>query len=427
MTSVIHIERTPAGLCVLTPLPQQSGPAPSVLDHAPQVDVALLEVTGGHLSWSVLATHPEPVAVLDRAEDAQEWVWALYGEQAAVALAAVSDAHPGPPTQVPARPGLPELAADARMLAYAHWASHWWPSSALDGIPPLDAQVLRQDLARLTERCDLLLEAAAQHGPAEPWESHDIDHIADMTGIAGTNAAPSHETPVGGRGPQGICDSEPGDSVATRSRPAHAADYALAAGAVPQSPAPDGLVIAQGVVGTDWRRYPPGLVDASEQALSWQATRAAGRTVIAVCVAAAPELTAPGAARHVPAHLVPWAVIGGQPASTATTTALGLAGDAWVAQLTAPEDQAATALTVGVYLPGFDPLAWPGPDEVSADPGSSGGWPAAQHPQRAAGHAVRERIRELVRDRLARAAAGTYDGLLTAERAAAETEAETDY
>ncbi|MER0246685.1 hypothetical protein AAHZ94_32875, partial [Streptomyces sp. HSW2009] len=225
--------------------------------------------------------------------------------------------------------------------------------------------------------------------------------------------------------------------------------YALAAGAAAPEPVPDGLLIAHGSGGTDWRRYPPGLVDASERAVSWRAVRAAGHTVIAVSVAAAPERLTPGAPRALPPHLVPWAEIGGPP----VTTALTLAGDAWTGRLTVPEGQPVSALKVGVYLPGFDPVppragaaSVPGDSAVSGDTATSGDTAASgdtaqdpgppDHDEAPSAHrVVREKIRSLVRDRLARATAGdpgelggpgAPGDLLAAERAAA-AEQDDDY
>ncbi|MER0246761.1 hypothetical protein AAHZ94_33285, partial [Streptomyces sp. HSW2009] len=163
MSSTLRIEQTADGLCVLTPLPGRPARTPSVLDPEPGVDVALLEVAGGHLTWSVLDAHREPVAVLDEPAAAQGWVWALYGEPAALALAVAAKAVPGPPVEVPVSPGLPELAADARSWAYAQWAARWWPASSLDAVPALDARALADDLARLAVRCDLL------GAPREPY------------------------------------------------------------------------------------------------------------------------------------------------------------------------------------------------------------------------------------------------------------------
>src|SRR5690606_23784921 len=107
--------------------------APTVLDPAPALDTLVLEVVGGHLSWSLLSGQRLPAAILHDPTAAQDWLWAIYGEAVALAL----DERPAS-AELAAAPILPETASAARRLAYAHWASRWWPASTLDGIPALD-------------------------------------------------------------------------------------------------------------------------------------------------------------------------------------------------------------------------------------------------------------------------------------------------
>src|SRR5690606_15489020 len=92
---------------------------PLVTDATPGLDVLVLEVIGGHLSWSLLSDEVIPGAVLDDVDAAQDWLWAVYGEPLALAVA---DDHPHSLT---ARPELPELVTDLRRLAYAHWVTRW--------------------------------------------------------------------------------------------------------------------------------------------------------------------------------------------------------------------------------------------------------------------------------------------------------------
>ncbi|MFD7508351.1 hypothetical protein ACFV5N_03220 [Streptomyces sp. NPDC059853] len=206
-----------------------SGPAP----REPGPADAVLEVAGGHLTWNVLDPAADPLAVLDDPVAAQGWLWALWGE--AAALRAAAGAPPGP-----AVPALPGLADAARRLAYAHWAARWWPASVLDGIPPLDGRILAGEIAELTEECDPLF---------------------------------------GGEEPEPLVTAEP---------PAPSG-YALAAGDAADA---GGFVLASGTAGTDWRRCPPGLLDASEEAVSWEITRRPARaTVLTLAVVAAPGLT----------------------------------------------------------------------------------------------------------------------------------------
>ncbi|UGT45395.1 hypothetical protein LTV02_19270 [Nocardia yamanashiensis] len=306
--------------------------APTVLDGPATPGTMVLEVAGGHLTWNVLDGRLLPAAVIDDVDAAQDWVWAIYGEPIALALAdahpaenptapgvhlAVPGDHPAIPGGETATPALLPLAVSARRLAYAHWAARWWPASTLDGIAALDPALLDRDIAALTEECDPL--------------------VAGADAIAPEIAA--------------LIESFP-----------RASDYALAAGSEP--PHPDALTLARGTNGWDWRDCPPGLIDASERAVSWQLTRAAGANSVTVSVTAAP-----GTPAAVPAHLRPWARIipagsgngngtggaqsGEQPraAIESDETALRLSGDAWIGTIAlhVPESIA----RVDIRVPGF--------------------------------------------------------------------------
>ncbi|MCP2276552.1 hypothetical protein [Nocardia amikacinitolerans] len=304
--------------------------APTVLDDAPALDTLVLEVIGGHLSWSLSADEHVPAAVLHDLDDAQEWLWAVYGERVALAVA---DKRTG---ELPADPALPTLVTRARRLAYAHWAARWWPASTIDGIPALDQSLLDTEIATLTEECESLVDGVDAN-------------LEPMT-------APS----------------------AALGR---AEDYALAAGPGARH---GELVLGRGSGGWDWRRCPPGLVDASERAVSWELTRAEGATLVRVRAVAAPQLVA------APAHLRPRALL--DTAGGAVDTELELFGDTWQGVASVWSDEVAS---VRVYVPGV------GPAELNA-----------------AEREERQRIRDFAVARLGRAAAGD-DDLLLAEIAAA--------
>ncbi|MFB8007618.1 hypothetical protein [Nocardia sp. NPDC056000] len=369
--------------------------AATVLDAAPRLDVMVLEVAGGHLTWNVLAGPALPAAVIDDVELAQEWVWAIYGEPIALALdqpdvGARTD-RPAPPSSDAtssersdgsfpmgfdrelvadssgeSRPGefavgapLSGLAASAWRLAFALWVSRWWPASTLDGIAALDQRLLDQEIAELTEECESLLDGADAIGP-------EVEARVESLG--------------------------------------RASDYALAAG----DEIPNGMVLGRGVGGWDWRCCPPGLVDASEKAVSWQVIRDAGVTTIAVAVATAPGLT--GA---VPAYLRPWARVatGGD----VREVALRSSGGSWSSEIAFATT--GSTVRVDVYVPGFG-LA-PGAESYSATvgspvagsasasrlPGSSGTRLDAASPSVPGESELRSRIRELASGRLRRAAA----------------------
>ncbi|WP_054815329.1 hypothetical protein [Nocardia arizonensis] len=326
----IHIGTAEATLVIAPP------GAPTVLDDASGAEVLVLEVSGGHLTWNLLAAERIPAAVLDDADAAGDWLWAVYGERAAVAAADRRDGDH------PAEPALPDLLGHAWRLAYAHWAARWWPASTIDGIAALDPYLLESEIAALTEQCDLLVDGAD----------------ASVPDLGATVAAARQE------------------------------DYALAASGGREG---SGLTLARGVGGWDWANCPPGLVDASERAVSWEMSREFGATLVTVRAAAAPRLDAP-----VPPHLRPRAVLDAdRPDALAAEIDLSLIGDTWIGAATVSTDSIAT---VDLRVPGV------GSPEGRDDAGT------------------RQRIREFAAARLDRAARdpGTgFDAPLSAEIAAA--------
>lgn len=297
MPETVHIRQVDPQLWTIAP-----AGAPTLLDSAPELDTAVLEAVGGHLSWSLLAGHRIPAATVHDLTAAQDWLWALYGMAVAVSV----DDYAGP-LDLPARPERPALATATRRLAYAHWAARWWPASTVDGIAALDPELLDREIATLTEECDLVVDGADGWLPDER-----------------TASVP----------------------VSTRAE-----DYALAAGGTPGERL-GALVIGRGSGGWDWRRCPPGLLDASEHAVSWELTRVAGGTLIRVEVVAAP-----GVAPEVPAYLRPRALA--RTAAGDSDIELEPLGDSWIGI----SDLASENLVaVEVYVPGVGPAA-PGPDD----------------------------------------------------------------
>ncbi|RMI34400.1 hypothetical protein EBN03_05960 [Nocardia stercoris] len=291
----------PGGAVLVTPIDAAvtvDGPAP--------VDTLVLGVPGGHLSWSLLSGQRIPTATLDDADEAQDWLWAVYGEAAALAVATFAGpvgtgrpdrraAEPGQAVAVVAAAVLPQTVVSARRLAYAHWASRWWPASTVDGITPLDEGLLALDIAALTVECDLLADGADAELPTTAVES-------------------------------------PRQS-----------DYALAAG--PQSTSATS-VLARGTSGWDWRNCPPGLIDASERAVTWEVHREAGRILASVRAVAAPQLRGP-----VPAHLRPYAHL--RTAAGTHTAALTLTGDDWIGSVAIPGMESITAVDISVPGVGY--------------------------------------------------------------------------
>ncbi|MEU6357645.1 hypothetical protein ABZ896_51535, partial [Streptomyces sp. NPDC047072] len=156
--------------------------------------------------------------------------------------------------------------------------------------------------------------------------------------------------------------------------------YALAAGEPPSS---GGRLIARGTGTNDWRRYPPGLVDAAEHAVAWTARALGARRRIEVEVVA--HVTAPTTGVPLVAEV---RVNDGR----ASRVALARRDDVWAgrADLDLPPGLPVSAepprIEVAVLLPGFDP----------------GGGADAR--------AGRDAVRALARRRLAAAARPVADG-----------------
>ncbi|NEC85364.1 hypothetical protein [Streptomyces sp. SID12501] len=360
---------------------------------------AVLDVAGAVLTWPVLGDPGMPSAEVHDAGRAQQWVWALYGERVA---AAVHDCAAGQAGHADARvtAEVTALAGAAARLGLGHWAARWWPTSYADGIPALEPDLLGLELAALTHRCQqlfddegdqpddcvdqLIEEHRAALDPLIQWwratpQSADaarqlegvlrlIDDAADSAGLDGPALRHLHSS-LEGRGP-GAAPVDLGALFARR------AGYALAAG---EQLVTGGRVIARGSGVNDWRRYPPGFVDATENAVSWTA-RALG-TLRRIEVEALADPAAPTTGIPLVAEVQ---VNGGGPHRVPLTRR----DDLWTGHSDLSSDLpagvSAPRIEVGVLLPGFDP----GP----GTPGESDG------------RAERDAVRALARRRLAVAA-----------------------
>jgi hypothetical protein len=403
VTDRIIVRGGPSGTLYLGP-----ETAPVLGEGTAPLDTAVLEVHGGYLVWSVLAGQHFPAAVIDDLDAAQEWIWAIYGPQIALAAADFDST----PAEFAPEPGLPMLVERARKLGYAHWAARWWPASTLDDIPPLDERLVDIDIATLTTECDLLVDGA------DALDGHTDDDLATVPGldrdetsalggdrdensVLGVDGDESSAPGVDRDGSSVLGVDRDGSSAPGThrdGRPApgvdRAEDYALAAGPAADS-AVKALVLARGSGGWDWRRCPPGIVDASERALSWEVRRRPGVTTIRISAVAAPHMPA-----AVPPHLRPRALV--RTAAGIAATELTLAGDAWTGSVLAPDEWEFT-LAVEIHVPGVGPSDTATPDDVR----------------------IRPRLREFARNRLRDAGSAPDDTMLLAEIAAATTD--TDF
>lgn len=240
--------------------------------------VAVLEVGGAVLSWTVDVTGPPQITFLDH--DQADWLWHVVGEAGHIALAAgMADPAVGPGSLE--IDGV-EMVAGAlevpRRLALGHWLRRWWPTSVRDAIGPLDAALLDAEVATLT--------ADAQHFfPADTFDS-------DVAGLLAPHAAALTRHLRGGdhrvvqlvsravelveeTGAAAGLDSalwlDLADALDKSDLHAPAGvgrqdEYALAAG-IPTVTNLDG--IARGTATIKWGAVPPHTFDAAENTAEW--------------------------------------------------------------------------------------------------------------------------------------------------------------
>ncbi|NNN31719.1 hypothetical protein HLK59_15345 [Streptomyces sp. S3(2020)] len=356
---------------------------------------SVLEVAGAVLTWPVLGPTALPTAEIHDVGQAQQWLWAVYGERTAAAVDAVSVASGTPAAELtlPERPTA--LAESAARLALGHWAARWWPTSYLDGIPALEPDVLGLELAALTHECQQLLDESDESGESEGADLLE-EHLAALAPLIRwrRSAAPPRQLDRVLRLIDDAADNAGLDGEALRhlrstleqdhkptATPLDLAElfvrhkeFALAAG---DRHTVTGRVVARGSGTNDWCRYPPGFVDAAEEAVSWTAyALGAGRRIEVEVVA---DIAAPASGVHLAAEVH---VDSGPP----TRVPLARRDDVWAGRADLDIPASTTpGIEVGVLLPGFDP------------------GPAADD------RAAREAVRALARHRLGVAAA-PHDG-----------------
>ncbi|MGW7209882.1 hypothetical protein [Streptomyces sp. NPDC054837] len=347
---------------------------------------AVLDVAGAVLTWPVLGPTGLPAAEIHDVGQAQQWLWAVYGEHMAAAVDAVASGTPAAELTLPEQPTA--LADAAGRLALGHWAARWWPTSYLDGIPALEPDVLGLELAALTHECQQLLDESGELEGAELLEEHLealdplirwqqsaaaprqldwvlrlIDDAADSIGLDGdalrrlrSALERDHRATTT---PLGLAELFPRQQ-----------EFALTAGSLRTA---TGRVIARGSGTNDWCRCPPGFVDAAEDAVSWTAyALGAGRRIEVEVVA---DIAAPVGGVRLAAEVH---VDGGPPNRVPLTRR----DDVWGGRADLDIPASTTpSIEVGILLPGFDP--GPGADD----------------------RAAREAVRALARHRLGVAAA----------------------
>ncbi|MFI1572329.1 hypothetical protein ACH4VQ_16010 [Streptomyces anulatus] len=330
---------------------------------------AVLEVAGAVLTWPVLGPAGLPAAEIHDVGQAQQWLWAVYGERAAAAVDAVASGTPTAELTLPERPTA--LAGSAARLALGHWTADWWPTSYLDGIPALEPDVLGLELAALTHECQQLLHESAELDGLELLEEHLaaldplirwrqsadpprwLDRVLRLTDDAADNAG------LDGEALRHLRSALDQDHRPTAT-PLDLAElflrhkeFTLAAGALRTA---SGRVIARGSGTNDWCRYPPGFVDAAENAVSWTAYALGADRRIEVEVVAG--IAAPVGGVHLAAEVH----VDGSPPNRVP---LARRDDVWTGRVDLDIPASTTpSMEVGILLPGFDP--GPGADHRAA-------------------------------------------------------------
>jgi hypothetical protein len=239
--------------------------------------VALLEVSGAVLSWTVDdATHAAQVTFTD--PDRADWLWRVLGEPGHIALAAALDGRtPDAPVELTGVELRPERLEPLRRLALGHWLRRWWPTSQRDGIAALDAALLDAELAVLTARAEefftddtLDSDVAAllrPHTAALGAHLQDGDpRIVELVRMCADLADDV-----------GVAFAETDRVVSRRD------DYALAAGVDGNGRSAGS--IATGTDSLNWGAVPAGIFDAAEETIKWQIEAADGSAKAVVRVA----------------------------------------------------------------------------------------------------------------------------------------------
>ncbi|WP_157440317.1 hypothetical protein [Actinokineospora inagensis] len=192
---------------------------------------------------------------------ASQWLWEIYGPDAATELLSGAESVNPPLNSSPVRDA-------CRRLAQLTWIEAWWPASTVAAVPAIDPVVLKAELALATAAIDHLLddENATTRALTLATRLPDANTLAaQLNELADTH---------------GVTLPEP---VTAPSQ----SNFALAAAGPSQR---SGLTILSGASPIDWSAVPAGAVDAAATA-EWLITRRDGSTFLEVTVLPGPTPT----------------------------------------------------------------------------------------------------------------------------------------
>ncbi|TDO12193.1 hypothetical protein EV580_3919 [Mycobacterium sp. BK086] len=238
--------------------------------------VAVVEVDGAVLAWTVDESQEQAAQITLTDADRADWLWRVLGESGhrAVATAAVQPTEPAATVDLSDVEVTSGALDSLRRLAIGHWLRRWWPASIRDGIAGLDPALLDAEIALATAQSDDFVGEdsldADIHALLAPHATALTLHllVGDPRVVELVTRCVRLAEDVGVDGPGW---AELSDAVENMAAPAtasaHRDDYALAAGS-DAGPTPDGL-IARGVTSLAWSGVPGGLFDAAENTVSW--------------------------------------------------------------------------------------------------------------------------------------------------------------
>ncbi len=244
---------------------------------APTPLVAVLEVSGAVLSWTIDGP-PEDARIAFTDVARADWLWRVVGASGHAALAASTD---------PVLTGVdvvPGSLGPLRRLALGHWLRRWWPASLRDGIAGLDRALLDAEVALLTAGAQgFFADDTLDSDAAELLTPHAaalLPHVRGndprILGLLRAAAALADDFGIDewSELSAALEDPDTAPEVSTGRRD----DYALAAGgaAGPR----DATTIARGTASIDWGAVPPGVFDAAENTVDWD-VEASGEAVVA--------------------------------------------------------------------------------------------------------------------------------------------------
>jgi hypothetical protein len=241
---------------------------------APTPVVAVLEVSGAVLSWTVDDPSTGPQIVFTELPRA-DWLWRVVGESGHSAVASALDGRAPHATQTVEVSGVDVRTGSLdslRRLAFGHWLRRWWPASPRDGIAALDTALVDAEIAVLTA-------ATEDFFTDDTFDSNVADMLRPHTAALNALVAQGDPRVIDLVGRCEDLADDLGVAFDTSAGAARRDDYALAAGGDFNRQRPG--AVAGGVDSVRWGGVPAGIFDAAEHTVDWR-IEVDGKTVKAV-------------------------------------------------------------------------------------------------------------------------------------------------